>query len=395
MQKIDALREASGGRVGPRFDATADLRTTARPRMTGSEGHAEVTEALRERFVGLGYQVHELPFTFSAWPGRFGITGIGVVLAVTGVVAGILMLSGEPVATLVVLVLMLAAGAVVVVWGGRAVLDLRWGRREGANLLVTAFDKRPRYLLVAHRDSKSQVIPLMLRWPAIVIAAVSWAGLFLLAVAALAAPVNQGLVFLVAILVVLAGTVLSLCWADNSSPGALDNASGVATLIGVAEREVENGDVAFLLTDAEELGLAGARAVAGRLPPVFGVINVDGIDDTGTFHIMERFGWPARGTAPHLALALLGAANALDLPATRRNVPPGILLDHMPIVKGGTSALTLMRGQRSSLARVHRPGDDLAHLRGDGVTLAVDLLCAALRILRKQEPEVAPPLGPG
>jgi Zn-dependent M28 family amino/carboxypeptidase len=71
------------------------------------------------------------------------------------------------------------------------------------------------------------------------------------------------------------------------------------------------------------------------------------------------------------------------------------MLDHMPIVKGGTSALTLMRGDRGSMARVHRPSDDVAHLRGDGVAAAVDLVCAALRILRSQEPEVARSVEPG
>lgn len=390
QSRIDALREElrEEQRARPRapFDAAGELRWIARPRMTGSEGAAEVTAGLRARFEGLGYQVRDIPFAFSVWPGRYALTAVGITLMAGGIAAGILLLNGAPAGALVVLVIGLLAAAGIAAFSGRAVLGLRWGRQEATNLLVTHPAERPHYLIMAHRDSKSQLVPLMLRWPAIVLAAVSWLTLLILSILSLAAPVSQGLVFVVAITAVLAGTVLALCWADNESPGALDNASGVAALIGVAEREAERGDVAFLLTDAEELGLAGARAMAGRLPPVFGVINVDGLDDRGPFHVMERFGWPPRGTAPHLALALLGAASALELPATRRNVPPGILLDHMPIVKGGTSALTLMRGERGSLARVHRPLDDTTHLRGEGVAAGVDLLSAALRILRAQEP---------
>lgn len=397
--RIEALREElrEEQRTRPRapFDAGAELREIARPRLTGGEGAAQVTAKLRSRFEGLGYDVRDIPFTFSSWPGRYGITAVGVAHVLGGVGGGIFLLSEAPLGGLIVLSLALLAGVGVLAYSGRAVLGLRWGRQAGANLMITHPQERPLYLLVAHRDSKSQLIPLMLRWPAIVLAALSWIALFVLAILGLAAPVHQGLVFGVAVVAVLAGTVLILCWSDDGSPGALDNASGVAALIGVAEREAERGDVAFLLTDAEELGLAGARALAGRLPAVFGVINIDGLDDRGPFYIMERFGWPPRGTAPHLALALLGAASALDLPATRRNVPPGIMLDHMPIVKGGTSALTLMRGERRSMARVHRPSDDIAHLRGDGVAAAVDLVCAALRILRSQEPEVARSGGPG
>jgi Zn-dependent M28 family amino/carboxypeptidase len=193
-------------------------------------------------------------------------------------------------------------------------------------------------------------------------------------------------VFTIALIAVLAATVITLCWADNESPGALDNASGVAALIGIAEREREHGDVAFLITDGEELGLAGARAAAKRLPAVFGVINLDGLDDDGTFYVLERFGWPRRGLAPHLALALLSAASALNLAARRRDVPFGVMLDHMPIVNAGTTALTVMRGELSSMRYVHRPADARERLRGAGVSAAVDLVSAALRMLRTQEP---------
>jgi Zn-dependent M28 family amino/carboxypeptidase len=182
---------------------------------------------------------------------------------------------------------------------------------------------------------------------------------------------------------VVAGAILVFCWVDNRSPGALDNASGVVALLGVAEREFAAGDVAFIVTDAEELGLVGARTVASQLPPSFGVINVDGLDDDGHFYLIERFGWPKkRGAAPHLAAALLSAAAKRNVEARRRDVPIGLLLDHLPIVDAGTPALTLMRGKLSSLRRVHRPADNLEHLKGSGVEESVHLLCDALAHLR-------------
>jgi Zn-dependent M28 family amino/carboxypeptidase len=204
-------------------------------------------------------------------------------------------------------------------------------------------------------------------------------------------PVKHGTIVAAGTLAVIAAVILIFCWVDNNSPGALDNASGVATLLGIAEREGTGSDVAFLITDAEELGLAGARAISRSLPAVYGVINFDGLDDEGQFQIVEDFGWPRRrGKAPHLAAALLSAAAALDVPIQRRSVPFGIMLDHIPIVESGMPALTVMRGSLASLRRVHRPIDDLSRLSGDGITRAVDLTCAALHLLRIREQDVRP-----
>jgi hypothetical protein len=50
---------------------------------------------------------------------------------------------------------------------------------------------------------------------------------------------------------------------------------------------------------------------------VFGVINLDGLDDDGPFYVLERFGTLAQaGLAPHLAAALLQEADARGEPAS-------------------------------------------------------------------------------
>lgn len=83
------------------------------------------------------------------------------------------------------------------------------------------------------------------------------------------------------------GAVLITAHVDTvpGSPGAYDNAGGVAALLRVAE-SIANGElperVQLLLTDAEELHLAGSRAfvrdlyAAGRLGNVSGCLNLDG-----------------------------------------------------------------------------------------------------------------------
>jgi len=368
-------------------DVQTELNEVARPRLAGSDGAARVTEHIRASLASLGYDVRSHHFRFNPWPGRFGVSLAGVLYTGAAFWAASMLYAARPYSALAPLLLaVLLAG--VVIWLGRPWLD-GWDRalRDGENLLAMPGAGRPKYLVVAHRDSKSQPVPLAFRGPAIAAALLTWLALFIMALLSIAQPVPRGLVLLVGAVAVAAGITLVGCRVDNASPGALDNASGVVTLLGIAAEQRQAGDVAFLVTDAEELGLAGSRAIARLLPNFIGAINLDGIDDAGPFHLMERFGWPRkRGRAPHLAAALLRAGFELKLDVRRRDAPFGIMLDHMPLVDGGTPALSVLRGTFHSLSRVHRPADDLASLRGTGIEPAIRLVSRALAVLRAQEP---------
>lgn len=364
-----------------------DLGFFARPRMSGTEQAAVVEWELRDRFETLGYQVQALPFSFSAWPGRFGLSVAGGVLCTTALLATGLLRSGRPVGALVTLVIALLLALTPWLSLGRALRDLPWGRIESANLLFRRPGTTPSWILMAHRDSKSQLVPTLVRTVAVVAALVAWAGLVILAALRLG---DDPFRFPVASLVaggalLLAGLALALSWAGNESPGALDNASGLATLLAVASAARDHPDVAFLVTDGEELGLAGARAVPGDLPPVQGVINVDGVDDHGRYYLAEGHGFRRTGSAPQLAAALLTAGTVLDLPMERRVLPRSMLVDHVPIAEWGIPALTMMRGDWRSLLRVHQRGDDASRIDGAGAAEAATLLRAALRLLRDKE----------
>ena len=378
---------ARGPRPGGarQFDVGATLRAIARPRMFGSTGAARATRTIRSRLKSLGYEVREEPFPFNPLPGRFGITAVGALYTVTVFFATILLYSNHPFGAIALLILLLALAAGLGLFATPLIDRLRWGERQGVNLYAVVPRRRPRFVVMAHRDTKSQPVPLAFRGPAVAVAVIVWLVLLISATAHAAKPLPRVMVLLLGILGVLAGIVLIFCWTDNRSPGALDNASGVVAALGIAACERENGDVGFLITDAEELGLAGARAAARRLPPLIGVINLDGLDDEGTFYVLERFGlWRKKGIAPHLAAALLEEAAKRGEAADRRDLPLGIPVDHIPIAKAGIPALTLMRGTFNSLRRVHLPADDLEHLRGDGVERAIGLVSGALRRLREQ-----------
>jgi hypothetical protein len=362
------------------------LQTLARPRLTGSQGAQEVADIVHERLTRLGYNIQDYPFTFSTWPGRFAVSLAGLVFLVGVITTATLMQMRHPGVALVVLLLVIMLAGAIAALASPLTTMLPFGRITGNNMLAAKPGATPRYIFMAHLDSKSQPVPLAFRGPAIFLAILTWLAFVIYALLALLDPVwmRSDITSVLAVLAGAAGVILIFCWTGNTSPGALDNGSGLATVLALAEAERDRDDVAFLITDAEELGLVGARSIARKLNPVFGVINIDGVDDDGPLYILEKFGMPPRHIAPHLVASVLQAAHAMDLPAQRRNVPFGLMLDHLPMARAHLPAVTVMRGSFASLRRVHRPIDDVSHMSGAGIETVTRLLREALNLLRQE-----------
>jgi Zn-dependent M28 family amino/carboxypeptidase len=163
------------------------------------------------------------------------------------------------------------------------------------------------------------------------------------------------------------------------SAGAVDNASGVATVLIAAELSA-GAPVGVLITDAEELGLAGARSwcattTEARAP----VFNCDGVDDLGSLTLM----W-TRPRANRLERAIRSAASNFGEPLRVIPLIPGVLVDGLAFADAGWEVVTLSRGSVDTLRRIHTRRDDLARLRGEGVAVAARVLArATLDILEK------------
>jgi hypothetical protein len=220
-----------------RVDVKAVLRELARPRLTGSEGAAETAAAVRTRFEDSGYVVEERSFTFNPWPGRFGITVIGALYLAATFGAAVLLFSDRPYAAMSLLLVLLVTVGLLAFFAPGAIDSLKWGERQGLNLWAAPPSGRPRYIIMAHRDSKSQPVPLAFRGPAIVLAIIVWIALLIGAMMHTARPLPGILLLLLGAAAIFAGVTLIFCWVDNQSPGALDNASGVAAALGIADRE--------------------------------------------------------------------------------------------------------------------------------------------------------------
>lgn len=350
------------------------LTMVSRPRMTGAGGSAEVESRIRDRFDILGYNARELPFTFSTLPGRFGLPIAGVVAVATGVAAMMFMGRRQPLATLVALLIGLALAALPLLALERG-LRLPWLQVKTANLLFTR--DSPRWIIMAHRDTKSQGAPTLIRSGVLVGALVMWTTLTALATATAAGgPLNIELVWGTAGFLIMAGAALILSPSGNESPGALDNGTGLAALLALARKTPP--DVAFLVTDAEELGLAGARAAAGDLPEVEGIINLDGLDDVGPVRIAEGRQGVSRASTDALGKTLVWAARELGLGVVRRPLPPFLMVDHEPLVSAGLPALTVLKGRWRSLLRIHTPSDTADRLTGIGAARVATLILTAL-----------------
>ncbi len=168
---------------------------------------------------------------------------------------------------------------------------------------------------------------------------------------------------------------------DQIFNGAMDNASGVATLIEAA-RALSSGKTApkrsvlFLVTTGEESGLLGAdyyaRQPTVRLDRIVSEINIDMPILTCDFGDVVAFG-AERST---LGAAVRAAAKAEGLGLSPDPQPEEAIFtrsDHYPLVRAGVPAVFLKTGWHDAkggltcrdaerdfrLNRYHEPGDDL------------------------------------
>lgn len=346
------------------------------PRPTGSAAIATARERCARELRDLGYVVTEQPFTFSSFPGRFATPLFGLANAALVGIAWMWAHDGRRVAPGALLFFGIAVTVIAARWLTRhGVLSAPLLREGGVNLEAMKTGETPRVWLCAHLDSKSQPVPTLIRSVGAVLEATGVLIALVLALAHMNGTAVPESLWALTGAVTLAGAVpVGLSMVGTQSPGALDNASGVATVIAAARRLQDERDVAVLLTDAEEFGLAGARSWSRDRAPV-AVLNCDGVDDDGDIVVMRAGRLSAR-----LATALRSVA------APKRAVTigahfPGVITDAVAFADAGLDSVTVSRGTVRSFLRVHSLQDDLGRLRGDGIGPTADFIAATTREL--------------
>lgn len=225
------------------------------------------------------------------------------------------------------------------------------GRVEGTNLIAVRPRAQVGTWLTAHYDSKGQPLSMALRllWVA--------AGALALA-AALAVTVTWGpdwRWWMPALALVVGFPLLNV--ATDHSPGAVDNATGVLTVLATLDALPADAGVGAVLLDAEELGLIGARALARERANLLRgtrVINFDGIDDRGrAIAFVHR-----PGPVTTRLAAVLGSRAWRRLP---------VVVDGITLAHATAECVTILRGDWGTTRVIHTPRDTPDRLTLDGV----------------------------
>ena len=159
--------------------------------------------------------------------------------------------------------------------------------------------------------------------------------------------------------------------ADRICNGAVDNASGVAAMLAVAEKVARMGldrDVWFVATGAEEAGLLGARAFVNQPPlPLASIIAGFNLDTIAIAPVGAKVAMIAAANSPLEGL-VKGAASAVgrdwdgDHEADsflRRQDGWALAERGVPMIMAGGSFSNLALLQQFLAGGYHRPGDEL------------------------------------
>lgn len=239
-----------------------------------------------------------------------------------------------------------------------------WGRApaDAVNLIAVRPRARITTWLVAHYDSKGQAISMATR---LLLAAACLVGC-LVAVAALLA---GGPALVLALPVALASLFVGLGRVAGGSPGAVDNGSGVVTVLATVDALPPDAAVGIVFTDAEEQGLLGARTLVRERANLLAdttVINFDGIDDHGRTIAFVHRGGPIVDEI----VRSLGARRARLLP---------VLVDGLALAPAARECMTIMRGDWGTARVVHTPRDTAGRLTLKGVQLVAAAVADVLR----------------
>ena len=327
----------------------------ALPREAGTPESERARGLIAAHLTALGYQVTTQRFSFlpSALMGLplfgAGLGGLALVLA-----------------PLLVFPHLPAWGALMVWAGGLGTIaafslgvGLGWvalpgTRREDANLIATRSRLPVRRWLVAHLDTKAQGQSMAGRLVAVWFLGLTVALLTALAASRLwgALPYWAGAAG--AAVGLAAGTLAGRGRLRGRSVGARDNGSGLFAVLTAAEH-TSGSDTGILITGAEEFGLVGARLFAQlESDRVSGstVINFDTLDDEGALYLVSH---DRRGY--ELASSEASILTGKGPPVRLRRLPPGILVDSLPLARAGATAITVGRLTWRTLRLIHTPQD--------------------------------------
>lgn len=335
------------------------VKAIAIPRFPGTKGEQQVQDYLVNFFREHGFDVEEQAFSVSRFP-LIVLPRLGLGFLCLLVVAAYYVLPLSRLACLGITALTFVLLCVTTRWTQvlERFYDFRvFGQFNSKNIIATkpTVHSHANLIYVAHYDSKSQTLPSYVRSLLFLLVLVA-ASLCLLAIAtsAVFAVQLQDVIYPIGLLCI-ASLVLQFNCTHNQSPGAFDNASGVAVLLELARRlsqeELSGCDVSFVATGAEEVGLGGAiRLLQDEMfnrrfdPRRTFIVNFDGTGAKGKILITDSYGIPAIQTGEKLSTLAADICKQLGFNCRRSWLPTGALMDHIPFSCHGYQSITISSG---------------------------------------------------
>jgi len=355
-----------------------------------SPGAARAMDLITELFRETGFEVIRQEFTVSNWP----ITMAGKIIPLVAATALILtggLYPNSPWASSIILaallVMVLTTGRWIRV--GKRLFDL--GQQiPGANIIARSGPPDPQRLtliFLAHHDSKSQSLPILFRLTILVLAVLICLVLLVLTIVSAlgltgAYPIAFWILVWAADFCLMVQVVNS---SGNLSPGAMDNASGVAILTALARRlknELgEKANLVFVATGAEELGLGGALRFLQRYGHEFdrartACINFDTLGCGKKVYLAGSRGTPFSSIPEMLSRQLYARGFAV----ARLPMLIGVGMDHQQLNAAGFWAISLTQAPCRAGRRIHSINDragyvdvaSLANIADAAAKVAID-----------------------
>lgn len=367
------------------------------PRLCGSEGERKAREILAAELTEMGVDYTEEPVGWSTAAWNL-VLPLLVVTALGSAVITLVLALVNPTWTFLGLLLLLAFVGVFgwLLFSGRGHEIGMASNPKSVNFIVRIppAGAGPGARLVAfssHWDSKSQSVPSLWRVIFILLAGFGLVGFFTCAlivqVAALvgtagAATLRGAQWALIVVFGVLAagGIGTGSVRTGNLSPGALDNASGVAVCLGLARHfhahPLDNLEVQVCVFTGEELGLYGAKAYVREhleeLRQKQAVnLNYDGV--ALPLRYLAKLGSVTMSSPEHATYfdTLLRAGEDAGVELQALTIPFGVWTDSIPFVKEEISSTTILGLLGASF--VHRRGDSVEKVQPEALGQGIDL----------------------
>jgi len=322
------------------------------PRLIGSGNDLKAIQIVKDEFRKINIEPISDRFetSYANWIiARYAFIPIYIILIISA-----WLFFTTPIITIITSSIFLILGIYISQMSGGNILSIgKKFQTENIRGELKSENSKIRVVLMAHWDSKSQSFPASIRIVVLIITLLGGISICILylifgiykLIFGTSNITLEWILFYLTIIFSIFGFSNYFNKLGNKSPGALDNAAAVGTVLELArffknEKELKNTDLIFLITGSEELNLGGAIHYLKsnldelkKLKTFF--INLDPIGANESISIVSGWGIPKKHTSKKLINLYKKAANELNIPFKTYWLPFGAFSDLMPVINFG------------------------------------------------------------